>query len=66
MKEFVIRIFIYLICFLISIYGLNALDFNRLLKKNKVNQAWILYILLACIMAYLFGQFIMSITYYFY
>lgn len=65
MTNFVSKIIVYLISFLISLYGLSAIDFNRLLKKNKVKEAWVLYFVLSICLAYLFGQFIISITYFF-
>lgn len=65
MNDFIIKIVIYLLCFAITLYGLNAFDFNRFIKKNKTKEAWILYFLIVIIITYLFGQFIMSVTYYF-
>lgn len=65
MSEYISKLIIYFICLIISLYGLNALDFNRLLKKNKTKEAWILYLIIAIIFAYLLGDFIISITYYF-
>ena len=65
MTNFVSKIIVYLISFLISLYGLSAIDFNRLLKKNNVKEAWVLYFVLSICLAYLFGQFIISITYFF-
>ena len=55
---------IYFISFAISLYGLSAFDFNRFLKPNRPRQAQILYLLLAMIMAYLFGEFVMKFMIY--
>lgn len=66
MNDFFIKISIYFICFLICLYGLSALDFNRFVKQGKVSQAQVLYFILAGCMAYLFGNFLMSLVYYFY
>ena len=63
MLDFYIRVAIYFICFLFSMYGLSGLDFNRLLKQGKVAQGQILYFVIACCMAYLMGQFMISIIY---
>ena len=60
-----VKIVIYLAMFAASLYGLSAFDFNRFLKKDSRANATILYILIAIIMAYLLGEFMMSITYYF-
>ena len=65
MLKFVLRVVIYFVCFLFSLYGLRALDFNRFIKQGKVAEANILYFIVALIMAYLLGSFLMSIIYYF-
>lgn len=65
MNLFVSKIVIYLICFIISMLGLRAFDFNRIIKKNRVSEAWILYLVIAFCLTYLLGQFIMSVTYIF-
>lgn len=61
---FIVRIIIYLICFVVSLFGLQAFDFNRFIKKNKVIEARVLYFIIAICLAYMLGQFIISITYY--
>lgn len=65
MLKFYLKIVIYLVMFAVSFYGLRALDFNRFLKKNPGPSGAILYILVALIMAYLLGEFMISITYFF-
>ena len=65
MNKFFIKVSIYLFCFVISLFGLSALDYNRFLKKNKVVQAQTLYFLLGAALAYLVGSLIINITYYF-
>ena len=65
MLRFILKIVIYLLSFVLSLYGLSALDFNRFVKKGKIAQAQTLFILIAMIMAYLLGGFIMSAIYYF-
>ena len=65
MIEFYQRLIIYFVCFVLALFGLNALDFNRFIKQGKVSQAYVLYFMLAGCMAYLFGQFLMSLIYYF-
>lgn len=64
MLKFWLRVIVYLFSFLISMYGLSSLDFNRLLKKNKPAQAQVLYILIAFAMSYLVGKFIIELIYY--
>ena len=63
MLEFYIRVLIYFICFIMSLVSLNALDFNRFLKQGKVLQGQLLYFVLACSLAYLMGNFMISIIY---
>lgn len=65
MREFYIRVIVYLICFVISLFGLKAFDFNRFIKQNKSLEAWVLYFIISICMAYLLGQFMMDIIYYF-
>lgn len=65
MLKFYIRVLVYLFSFVLSLYGLSALDFNRLLKKNSVTKAWVLYFIVGMSLAYLLGSFLMSIIYYF-
>lgn len=65
MSEFISKIVIYLICFVITLCGLSAFDFQRFIKKDRVIQAWILYYVIAFIMTYILGQFMMSVIYYF-
>lgn len=63
MNQFISKVIVYLICFVISLIGLSAFDFARFIKKNKVIEAWILYYVIAFIMAYILGQFIMDVVY---
>ena len=65
MLKFYLKVAIYLISFVISLFGLSAVDFNRYIKKGKIAQGWVLYFVLAMVMAYLFGNFSMSLIYYF-
>lgn len=65
MYKFYLRVGIYIICFIFSLFGLNAIDYNRYIKKGKISQAWILYFIIAFSLAYLSGSFLMSIIYYF-
>ena len=65
MYKFYLRVSVYIICFVFTLFGLASLDFNRFIKKGKVAQAWILYFIIALSLAYLSGSFLMSIIYYF-
>lgn len=63
MLDFYLRTAIYLICFVLSLYGLSALDFNRFVRQGKVLPAQVLYYIIACSLAYLMGNFLMAIIY---
>ena len=65
MLKFYLRVGIYFVCFFISMYGLSALDFNRFVKQGKTTQSEVLYLVLSMVLAYLLGQFVMSVIYYF-
>ncbi|MBR2066927.1 MAG: DUF1146 domain-containing protein [Solobacterium sp.] len=55
---FLIKAFVYVIVFGASLYALSSLNFEKLIRKNMVAQAQLLYIFLAMCMAYLVGSFI--------
>lgn len=65
MNSFIYRVIIYLASFFISLYALNALDFNRFIKKGRTSEAQILYFLIAMALAYLVGSMLISLIYYF-
>lgn len=56
-----IRIGVHFAGFAIAMIGLSSLDFNRLLKKNRVKQAQLLYVVLAMVLGYGIAQFLLSI-----
>ena len=61
--SFLVNLVVYFFVFVVSLYGLSAVDFNKILKKNKPMQAQTLYLILAMALAYLLGRFILAITY---
>ena len=61
--SFLVNLVVYFCAFVASLYGLSAIDFNKILKKNKPMQAQTLYLILAMALAYLLGRFILAITY---
>lgn len=65
MLKFYLKVIVYLFSFVLSLIGLNALDFNRFVKKGKVVSAWILYFVIGFSLAYMFGSFLLQIIYYF-
>ena len=63
MFDFYIKVLIYFLCFLLSLYGMASFDFNRFVKQGKVVQAQVLYFVLCCCLAYLMGNFVMALMY---
>ncbi len=61
--RFLIRAFVYLLCFVLSWYAMSAVNYEKLLKKDHVVQAQILYYLLIAALAYLSGSFIIAFIY---
>lgn len=60
---FLIRAVIYIMSLFVSFYALQALDFQKLLKANRVSEARVLYALLVIALAYLVGSFIIQFLY---
>lgn len=63
MYKWWIKIAIYFISFILSLVGLDAIDFNRFIKKGKIVSSWALYLVLAFALAYLLGEFFINIIY---
>ena len=66
MFEFYLRVGIYFFSFLLCLFGMGALDFNRFIRQGKVMQGQVLYFIIAASLSYLLGSFLMSMIYYFY
>jgi uncharacterized integral membrane protein (TIGR02327 family) len=56
-----LEIAVHLIAFAVSLYALDALNFNAILRKNKVAQAQILFVLVAMGLAALVAQFLLGL-----
>lgn len=54
------KVYIYVITVLLSTYTLAGVNFNKIMKKDKVIEARILVILLSLIMGYLITNFIVD------
>lgn len=63
LSGFIARTAVYLICLAASWYGMSAVNYEKLLRRNHVVQAQILYILIVFALAYLSGSFILSFIY---
>ena len=57
---FILRSIVYLLMFLVTWFAMDAINYEKLLRKNKVNQAQVLYFILVMAIAYLAGSFILS------
>ena len=65
MTKFHLRVGIYFFCFLLSLFGLSSMDYNRCIRQGRTVQAQVLYFIIACCLAYLMGSFLMAVIYYF-
>lgn len=54
---------VYVIAFALAMFALSSLNFEKLIKKNKVVEAQLLYILLAMALGYLVANFIQAIIF---
>ena len=63
MFEFISQTVLYIVCFACSLYSLMAIDFEKLIKKNKTFQAQCLIVLLSLGLGYLVANFIMDLMY---
>lgn len=62
MNPFVL-IILYFTFFALSLYGLSAFDFKKILHSQKTTQAQIFILLLAMCIAYISVQFLLGITF---
>ena len=58
--HFILRSIVYLLMFIVTWFAMDAINYEKLLRKNKVNQAQALYFILVMAVAYLAGSFILS------
>ncbi|MGM9835087.1 MAG: DUF1146 family protein [Bacilli bacterium] len=54
------KVYIYIICFLLTSFALSGLNFDNFMKKNKTTEARVLVILLTCAIGYLATNFIID------
>ena len=59
--HFILRSIVYLLMFIVTWFAMDAINYEKLLRKNKVNQAQVLYFILVMAIAYLAGSFILSV-----
>ena len=53
-----IKSILYAITFLLSLYSLTAIDYNKFVKKNKITEIKLLMLLLSLSVAYLSTNFL--------
>ena len=58
--HFILRSIVYLLMFIVTWFAMDAINYEKLLRKNKVNQAQVLYFILVMAVAYLAGSFILN------
>ncbi|MBQ6451664.1 MAG: DUF1146 domain-containing protein [Solobacterium sp.] len=63
MIRFYLETAVYIMCLVLSFYGMSAVNFEKMIKANHVWQAQLLYALLVMALAYLTGSFILSFIY---
>ena len=63
MVSFIYQASIYIVCFVISLYSLMAIDFEKFIRKGKTFQTQSLTILLAMALGYLVANFIFALMY---
>ena len=61
--EIIKNFLVYVIAFALAMFTLSSLNFEKLIKKNKVVEAQLLYILLAMALGYLVANFIQRIIF---
>lgn len=54
------KIYVYVICVLLSSFGLSGLNFDSFMKKNKPLEARILVVIFSCVLGYLLANFIFA------
>ena len=62
MIDRIVETFIYLVCFLISLYAFSGIDFTRIMRKGRTQEIQALYLILALSVAYLLGNFIIVLV----
>ena len=58
----IIKLTVYLICFLVALYALSGVQFDRFVNVKQPMKAQVLLLLLAMALAYLCGTLILELT----
>lgn len=62
MIYYFIKVCVYILSICFAMYGLNCIHFENYIKKGKVKEFHVLYIILSVILGYLFASFILDFT----
>lgn len=57
---YIIHTLVYTISVMLSMIGLSCFNFERYIKKGKVREFYVFYIVASVAIGYLFGSFILS------
>ena len=60
--EAIIRVIVHLVCFAITMIAMQSIHYEKFIRKGKVIQAQILYILVAMCIALLSAQFLLNLV----
>lgn len=55
-----LELFIYIFCILVSMYGLSAFKFEEFIKKNKVSEVIVFYLIISMCLGYILAQLMFS------
>lgn len=55
-----VNVLVYIISVLLAMYGLQAFDFERFLRKGRISQFYVFYVVASVALGYLFAQFILN------
>jgi uncharacterized membrane protein YwzB len=58
--HFYLRSAVYLVCLIAAWYGMSAVNYEAILRKDHVRQAQVLYFMIVIGLAYLCGSFLLA------
>lgn len=62
MVHAIVKLAIYLICFLAALFALSGVQFDRFVNVRQPMKAQLLFLILAMALAYLCGSFLLELT----
>lgn len=64
MEYAIVKLAVYLLCFLVSLFALSGVRFERFVNVRQPMKAQVLLLVLAMALAYLCGSFLLELTIY--